>query len=167
MGQIKEILSYKMLRAMVFLVFTAGFLSGSATAQQSEFGLGIILGEPTGLSLKKWVHSTAAIDGAVAWSFGNKDALHLHADYLVHNFTLFKVEKGKIPLYYGIGGRIKFEEDNGEGDTKIGLRIPVGICYMFTNSPLDVFIEIAPLLDLSPSTEFDLNGAVGIRYFFR
>jgi hypothetical protein len=156
-----------MVRAIAFLLLAAVTFYGSAAAQDSGFGLGIILGEPTGLSLKQWVNDNAAIDGAIAWSFGEHDALHLHANYLVHNFTLFKMEQGKLPLYYGIGGRIKFEENRHDEDTKIGVRIPVGISYILANSPLDIFLEIAPLLDLTPSTEFDLNGAVGIRYFFQ
>lgn len=155
-----------MCRAILFLLFAAVLFYGSVAAQEGGFGLGIILGEPTGLSLKQWVAANTAIDGAIAWSFGKHDALHLHANYLVHNFKLFKVEQGKLPIYYGIGGRIKFEENGTDEDTKIGVRIPVGISYILANSPLDIFLEIAPLLDLTPSTEFDLNGAVGIRYFF-
>ncbi|KPL17894.1 MAG: hypothetical protein AMJ92_10480 [candidate division Zixibacteria bacterium SM23_81] len=155
-----------MVRPIVFLLLITVLFYGTVAAQDSGFGLGIILGEPTGLSLKQWVDGKAAIDGAIAWSFGRHDALHLHADYLVHNFTLFKMEQGKLPLYYGIGGRIKFEENGNDEDTKIGVRIPVGISYILANSPLDIFLEIAPLLDLTPSTEFDLNGAIGIRYFF-
>ena len=31
---------------------------------------------------------------------------------------------------------------------------------------LDVFFELVPLLDLVPSTNFELNGAIGIRYLF-
>jgi hypothetical protein len=155
-----------MYRTIVFLLLTVVTFYGSVGAQDSGFGLGIILGEPTGLSLKQWVDGNTAIDGAIAWSFGKHDALHLHADYLVHNFKLFKMEQGKLPLYYGIGGRIKFEENGHDEETKIAVRIPVGISYILANSPLDIFLEIAPLLDLTPSTEFDLNGAIGIRYFF-
>lgn len=156
-----------MVRPIVFLLLTTVLFYGAVAAQDSGFGLGIILGEPTGLSLKQWVDDKAAIDGAIAWSFGKHDALHLHANYLVHNFKLFQMDQGKLPIYYGIGGRIKFEENGHDEDTKIGVRIPVGISYILENSPLDIFLEIAPLLDLTPSTEFDLNGAVGIRYFFK
>jgi hypothetical protein len=73
-----------------------------------------------GLSAKLWTGNSTAIDGAVVWSFGKDSALHLHADYLFYNFNLFKVEKGKLPLYYGIGGRIKLADD-----MKVGVHIPV------------------------------------------
>ncbi|OYD16295.1 hypothetical protein CH333_03785 [candidate division WOR-3 bacterium JGI_Cruoil_03_44_89] len=151
-----------MFRPIVVFVLTAVLLCSTVAAQDSGFGLGIIVGEPTGLSAKLWTANSTAINGAVGWSFAKESALYLHADYLLHNFNLFKVEKGKLPLYYGIGVRIKFEDNS-----KVGIRIPVGINYIFVKAPLDILLEIAPLLDLAPSTEFGLNGAIGIRYFFQ
>jgi len=150
-----------MVRLVLFFVLAVVMFCATALGQDKGFGLGMILGEPTGLCLKKWVENNRALDGAVAWSFGKEDAFHLHADYLVHNFNLFTIEPGELPLYYGIGGRIKFEKDLG-----IGLRIPIGINYIFETAPLDVFLEIVPLLELAPATEFVLNGSIGIRYFF-
>jgi hypothetical protein len=150
-----------MARHILFSVLAVAMLSGSVSAQENGFGLGLILGEPTGVSLKTWVTDNAAMAGAVAWSFGKKDALHLHADYLIHDFRVIRMEEDNFPLYYGIGGRIRFEEND-----KIGVRIPVGMNYLFTDAPLDIFLEIVPLLNLAPSTDFDLNGAIGVRYFF-
>ena len=150
-----------MVRPVVIFILIAVFSSGNAAAQESGFGLGIILGEPTGISFKNWIGSRTAIDSGVAWSFGNNDSLHLHADYLVHDFNFFKIKKGKLALYYGIGGRVKTEKKS-----RIGVRIPIGISYIFENAPLDIFLELAPLLDLVPSTEFGLTGGVGIRYYF-
>jgi len=131
-------------------------------AKGGNFGLGIILGEPTGLSCKLWNSRTTALDGAIAWSFGNKNAMHIHIDHLFHNFNLINVSNGSLPVYYGIGGRMRLDED----DNKIGVRIPIGLAYQFADAPLDIFFEIVPLLDLVPSTDFCLNGAIGIRYFF-
>jgi len=136
-------------------------LTSFVSAQDDGFGLGLILGEPTGVSLKAWLTDNTAMAGAVAWSFGKKDALHLHADYLIHDFKLIRTEDYNFPVYYGIGGRVRFEEDD-----KIGVRIPLGINYLFTDAPLDMFLEIVPLLNLAPSTDFDLNGAIGVRYLF-
>ena len=147
--------------AVVIFILLTAFSSGNAAAQDSSFGLGIILGEPTGISFKNWIGSSTAIDGGIAWSFYNNDSFHLHADYLVHNFNIFKVKKGKLALYYGIGGRVKTEKKS-----RVGVRIPVGINYIFGDAPLDIFFELAPVLDLVPSTEFGLTGGIGIRYYF-
>ena len=146
--------------AVVIFMLLAAFSSGNVAAQDSGFGLGIILGEPTGISFKNWIGSSTAIDGGIAWSFSNNNSLHLHMDYLVHNFNIFKAKKGKLALYYGIGGRIMTEK------SRVGIRIPVGINYIFGDAPLDIFFELAPVLDLVPSTEFGLTGGIGIRYYF-
>ncbi|KPK74533.1 MAG: hypothetical protein AMJ89_06065 [candidate division Zixibacteria bacterium SM23_73] len=151
-----------MVRWIVFFVLTAVLACGTVQAQDSGFGLGVILGEPTGISGKLWIEDSKAIDGAVAWSFDDESAMHLHADLLFHSSNISKVEMSKLLLYYGIGGRIKFEEDS-----KAGVRVPLGINYIPSKGPLDVFLEIVPILDLAPSTDFGLSGAIGIRYFFR
>ena len=133
----------------------------ASMAQDSGFGLGIILGEPTGISFKNWVGSREAFDVAVAWSFEGEGAIHIHADYLYHRFDMFDLEDGKLPLYFGIGGRIKFLDD-----TRVSLRIPVGIAYLFGEAPLDAFFEVVPMLDLAPETDFDISAGLGLRYFF-
>jgi hypothetical protein len=70
----------------------------NSSAQDSGIGLGIILGEPTGVSFKSWVGRRQAFDVAVAWSFEGEGAIHIHADYLFHNFRLFQIEKGDLAL---------------------------------------------------------------------
>jgi hypothetical protein len=149
-------------KIIVGLAAVVVLCGGIAQAQNdSGFGIGIVAGEPTGLCGKVWMSQSTAFAGAAAWTFKEEAAVTLQLDYLYHNFNVIKVEKGRLPLYYGIGGRVKLEEDS-----RIGLRIPVGLDYLFVGAPLDVFIEIVPVLDLAPDTEFNLNGGIGVRYFF-
>lgn len=150
-----------MRRILYVIILVMLILSSTASAKNGNFGLGVIIGEPTGISGKLWLNNKHAVDGAVAWSTGKNNDLHLHADYLLHLYDLITVEKGKLPLYFGIGGRIKFETKSNAG-----VRIPVGLNYMFVNTPLDIFLEVVPLLELAPDTDFDFNAAVGIRFFF-
>ncbi len=72
-----------------------------------------------------------------------------------------KVDQGSLPFYYGIGGRLLLGNQ-----AKLGVRIPVGLNYLFANDPIGIFFEVAPVLDLVPSTRFDVNGGIGIRYYF-
>lgn len=155
-ARIKKRIYHNVVFLLIFLFIMPALAEGS-----SRWGIGIILGEPTGLSFKLWTGRTSAFDAAAAWSFRHEGKLHLHLDYLIHNFRIFNVKSGKLPLYFGIGSRVKFEED-----MRVGVRIPVGICYLFKNHPLDIFFEIVPLLDVAPETEFGINGSLGIRYFF-
>jgi hypothetical protein len=132
--------------------------------QRGDFGLGAIVGEPTGVSAKWWLTDRTAIDAAAAWSFGGRDSFHLHGDYLFHMFDVFPVEKGEMPFYFGVGGRVKFREDDRD---RVGVRGPVGVAYRFADLPLELFAEVAPVLDVAPRTRLDLNGGIGIRYYFR
>ena len=133
-----------------------------AKAQRSGMGLGLIVGEPTGISFKYWTGSTTAFDAALAWSFVDEGAFHIHGDYIFHNMRLISIPEGLLPFYYGIGARIKTADE-----TKLGVRVPLGLAYLFQDAPVDIFLEIVPILDLIPKTDFGLNAALGARYFFK
>jgi len=141
----------------------------SANARtQDDFGIGVILGEPTGLSLKYWLDGERAIDGGAAESFSENDSFQLHGDYLIHDYDLFGADD--LPFYYGLGARLKLKDSDGSGRNRrhdiFGIRIPLGISYLFQDAPLDLFFELVPVLDLSPEVELDINAAVGIRFYF-
>jgi len=129
--------------------------------QQHGFGVGAILGEPLGFSFKAWLSDRTALDAAVAHSFYDENGWQIHTDYLWHNYDLFSGGGNRIPLYYGIGGRIKFADD-----TEFGVRLPVGVSYMLDRVPVDVFGEVAPIFGVAPGLRFDFSAAVGARYWF-
>jgi hypothetical protein len=134
-----------------------------AAAQKSGSGVGIIIGEPTGLSGKFWTSEKNAVDIGVAWSFVHEGSFHLHADYLWHSFNVFKTNQ-PIALYYGVGGRMKASRYHGGN---LGFRGTIGLDYFVAEAPFDIFIEAAPIMDLTPSTELEFNGGLGFRYFFK
>jgi len=132
------------------------------------FGLGIIVGDPSGLSAKSWLSDNTAVDAAAAWSvWGNYQAIYVHADFLLHNFGLFKVSSAGLPLYYGVGGRIKLAGDENHQHERIGVRVPVGTSYLFGEYPINLLLEVAPLLELVPSTTFGWNSGIGAECYFR
>jgi Protein of unknown function (DUF3996) len=143
---------------------------GPAHAQKG-LGVGVILGEPTGISLKAWINEKQAVDVAAAWSYFENDSFEFHGDYLIHRYGTFKNKdfRGKLPLYFGVGGRFKLKSDNGHGrndhDALVGARVPFGISYLFPDDPVDLFFEVVPILDLAPDTHFDLSAAVGARFY--
>lgn len=138
-------------------------LSAPARAHDGNFGLGVIAGEPTGVSGKLWLSAATAVDGAMAWSTAADGRLHLQADFVWHDFDLFEVDRGALPVYYGVGARVRF----AERDDVIGVRFPVGLSYLFEGRRFDAFMEVAPILDLAPSTDVDVEGGLGVRYYFR
>jgi hypothetical protein len=152
----------KKLTAVIVLFFLSAS-SGLLHAQYGGTGMGIMVGEPAGVSGKVWISGRSAIDAGLCWSFYT-GAVHLHADYLWHNFMIFRTGegKGKLPLYMGVGGRVKVSEK----DIFIGVRVPIGLTYIFPGDRFDVFLEAAPVLNFLPGTGFEFNAAVGVRYFF-
>lgn len=141
------------------------------TTNVGRVGIGVIAGEPTGLTVKFWLEDRQAVDVGLGWSFSGTDTLHVHADYLWHDFELLDTSgiSGRIPVYYGIGARFKFRDSDGDPDhdDKFGVRIPIGVSWISESAPLDAFVELAPVLDLVPDTDLSLNGAIGLRYWFK
>ncbi|MBN2737189.1 MAG: hypothetical protein JXR70_09430 [Spirochaetales bacterium] len=136
--------------------------SNTLYSQTEGFGAGIILGEPSGLTAKFWINNQNALDLAVAWSLVSEMQLHVHGDYLFHFLDLFPVPKGYLPLYVGAGARAKITAVTPQ----IGIRAPVGLAYLFENAPIEIFLEIAFIMDLFPATNASGGGGIGIRYFF-
>lgn len=150
----------------LFAIFMILGVAGTSIAQ-GNLGIGIILGEPTGLSANMRLSAGASAAGAAAWSFRDEGAIHLHGDYLRHRPLdappTDSVAGGRIntTLHYGLGGRIK-----AEADARLSLRFPVGVTGHLRNEPVDLFVEVVPLLDVAPATAFNLNAALGARYYF-
>lgn len=143
--------------------FVAAQPAQEAKAQVSHVGLGIILGEPTGINLKMFMSERNALNFGVAWSLSGNNDLHLQGDYLLHWYGKINPEVGRMPIYAGLGARIKLREN---ADDNFGIRIPVGLAYEFADAPFDIFGELVPLLELTPDTDFDLEGAIGARFWF-
>jgi|GEM_PF-1651862 len=119
--------------------------------------LGFIVGEPTGISAKFWTSDRAAFDLGFAWSFSGQGSMHIHSNYLFHSY----MQDPDIALYFGLGGRLLLEDD-----FSMGLRVPLGMQYVIPESNLGLFFELAPLLQLVPGLDADINGGLGLRYFF-
>ncbi len=152
---------------IVFVILLAILLSGSinyTSAQESGFGAGIILGEPTGFSAKYWLDNNKALDFGLAYSFIRKNsAVSLHADFLYHAFDIIK-SNYRIPVYYGFGARLRIIKDNSTG---FGARGVVGIVWINNNAPIDIFLEVVPVFNLFPETSLNLDAAIGARYYFK
>jgi hypothetical protein len=159
----------------MFLILLSIVLAVQATqAQERRFGLGVILGEPTGLSAKLWTSPTTAFDFGLGWSVGGDriskydgsydggSRVHFHMDYLWHSFDAITSTE-RFPLYYGIGGRI----NTGAGyNSSAAVRGVIGIAWLPRGTPVDVFIEVVPSLQLTSSTGFAIDAGLGARYFF-
>jgi len=126
----------KVMKRLAIYILLA-FLSTSISANEDKFGIGIIAGKPTGISVKKWVSTTTAFAGAVSWVASDNNEFYLHADYLVHDYDTIRSKdiKGKLAMHYGVGGFIELKKDNhvkanANRDDVLGVRVPVGLSYL-------------------------------------
>jgi hypothetical protein len=158
-------------------------------ATDKGFGLGIMVGAPTGLAGKYYLatRSTTAIDfgiGTYYYGYYDRDALHIHGDFLWHPVALASTPSFQLPYYIGVGARLLDHDEyyrDGRwwaGATRLGVRVPFGIAFDFTRVPLDLFVELVPVWDIVQNYhddygtyegdrhDFDLTGALGLRYYF-
>ncbi|MEI7481694.1 MAG: hypothetical protein WCK75_05010 [Elusimicrobiota bacterium] len=142
----------------IYLLLAVSFFGPYPCFAGGQYELGFIAGEPTGISAKRDLGGDKAVDAAAAWSFLGEKSLNLHADYLWFRNDAFKTAGGKLPLYYGLGGRIKLADKS-----LVGARLPVGLQYFFNDGRFTIFAEIAPVLDLFPDTGLSLSAALGFR----
>jgi len=148
-------------------VFTAFENSGWS---QKQFGLGVVFGEPTGITGKLWLDPKQAVDAGISFSFS--DYVSLYGDYLYH----FEF-RNEFKPYVGVGGQLFFASD-GRGSLKekgyfsdsssvaLGVRIPLGIEWLPAKVPVGVFLELVPEITMFPNTNGFLQGGIGARYYF-
>jgi hypothetical protein len=147
----------------IVMIIVVLFAAQAWAAEYRTFGIGVIAGEPTGITAKYMIDGNSGIDGGIGWKTSGDDEYHIYGDYLFHLHDLIAVKKGSLPIYFG--GGLRFV-NRDEKDDKFGIRIPVGLEYLFENVPLGAFGEIVPVLNLTPDTDFDLEGGIGIRFYF-
>jgi hypothetical protein len=131
-------------------------------------GLGVILGDPSGLSVayRKGEHH------AVQVHFGYStfhDRFHLSADYL-YNLVILETPNMagvRFPVYLGVGGHFQsYGRDLGNDAAGLGVRIPVGMALLPRSLAIDPFVELVPVILVLPETNAGLEGGVGIRLYF-
>lgn len=134
-------------------------LGGTAWAQQAgQFGAGVVVGDPTGVTAKYWIDPAFAVDGGVGFS---GDAA-FYADLLWHTWDLLpQPQKGKLGAYVGFGPRVETDRD-----TTLGLRTLAGVNYWVPNHPVEIFLDAGPVFNLSPNRGVDVDAGLGVRFYF-
>ena len=111
-----------MTRIFVTIVVTLALISGTALAQDTlaergPFGVGAMYGMTgpnprylAGISAKYFLDESNAFDGAILRRLSGNEDYYIWADYLYHFRSLIPLEQGELPVYLGIGGRLKLQE---------------------------------------------------------
>lgn len=151
-----------------FFLFFALLISLTVTKQaHAEAALGVVIGDPTGISGRVALDSRHSVEGAFAYSTGHYDGLHMHGTYLWDHARSFSTTEGPIDLYYGLGVRlIAVNKGSQDGKIALGPRAPLGLLYNFNDPNIEIFGELSLALDLTPKTDVDLDVGIGVRIRF-
>ncbi|SOD81604.1 hypothetical protein [Spirosoma fluviale] len=158
--------------------------SNTVQAQYNNWSVGVRLGEPSGVNIRKYFGNNHAFDlniGTYGGLYGTKRSygpgdyrtvgLTIQGHYLWHT-ALTKSES--LRAYYGFGGQINNRRTyplrlNGEyqntlslGGSGIG-----GLEFFPVNKPYSFFLETGAYVELLQSPFFlSLNTGIGLRYNF-
>ena len=150
--------------------------AASEIGKSRTFGIGLMLGSPTGLSMKLFLAPRLALDWGFGVGFFYGPSFSAHMDFLGHIFVV-KARSFDLPFYIGVGAKFimwfsrarhYYWGNTLDNDTRygVGIRVPFGIAFQLNASPFDIFLEIVPGLGLVPGIGAFLDGAIGFRYYF-
>jgi len=144
--------------AVIFVFFAIN--NDSLCAKETgSLGAGIILGNPIGPNVKYWFNPNAAID----FGLGFEKDFTVYTDFLWHEWTLFpQPPQGKLAGYFGMG--LRYEEKRR--DDEFGFRMVTGAAYWVLSHPIEVFLELVPVFQVSPDTDTHFDAGIGLRYYF-
>jgi hypothetical protein len=157
----------------LFSIISQNFDVKAQGPRGNNFGFGLILGDPTGGTIKYWFSR----ENALVASLGNSyfGALRINVDYLWH-FDAFNSQV--VKMYAGIGGVLGIGEGNhwyykhGKDDfwyrkdgTGLGVRATIGLNIIPRNAPIEIFVEAGPLIGIAPAFGSTIDASVGIRFY--
>jgi hypothetical protein len=140
-------------------------LAYRAPARAEAIGIGLFLGEPSGLDIKVGLGAKSSLDiviGQNTYKDGRTD--YAHVTWLLTPF----VGRGRsvlVPLRLGIGAAaIGIVDDNAHA----AVRVPFELGLRFRRTPVEVYgeITIKGTFYEDPIMDFDIDGGIGIRFYF-
>lgn len=148
------------MKKLLILLVLVG-VHGSARAE--TIGIGLFLGQPTGLDLKIPLQRRSALD--IVLGVNQFDDPHLSYGHVQYLATL-GVARGRsvnVPFRIGVGvALIGVTDDN----TVVAARVPLQLGLRFRRSPIEIYGEIAFVVLFDDGTDTDVDGGAGIRVYF-
>jgi hypothetical protein len=149
-------------------------LSVHASDSRGTLGVGLELGDPSGLTIKYWTSHRTAFDGYIGGSYFGSPRIGV--DYLWHFPTR---ESNIVHFYAGLGGTIGFGNGHGifwrynPGDfyyrsndgLGLGARGLAGITLEPHTVPLEFFFELGLLLGVTPNFGSSFEAGIGLRFY--
>jgi hypothetical protein len=143
-------------------------LSALTGIPSSGISIGIVIGDPTGLSLK-------------FWGIGQNSALQVNvggggfvapADLAVSGSLLFHAlltRETPINGYLGVGALAGINQGKRGNNAVFGILVPLGLEFILSEVPLDIFMDVSPFIGF-PTKEKSLANltlGIGLRYILK
>ena len=151
----------RLVRCIGLLVFLTGF-AAVASADDGRFGLGVQIGNPTGITGKHHFRGRPVfIDWAVGFSMFEGRGLNAHLDFLWQP-RLMTFDRATMDLYFGVGPQVWAWNSNVD----LGARAPLGVDFILERWPIDVFVEVAAGLWIIEDVRVNVDAGAGFRWWF-
>jgi len=155
--------------ALVVAVLAQAASAQARPIEKGAFGIGLVLGEPTGISAKLYFKDDQALQASLGGVFINTGYI-FDLDYLFHPWILTEKDEFVLPVYLGPGVRFVDYQAGGASYFAPGLRAVIGLLFDFKKAPLDTFVEAGPAIEYRfgghGGTSAAFSGGIGLRYYF-
>jgi hypothetical protein len=154
------------MKKIILVAFAVAMAASNtyASSDKGRVGIGIVLGAPTGFSVKYWETPRVAWQGSIGGMFNG--GVMIGADCLLHENAF---RNPQVPFYYGPGvffGSAGFGgPDYGHGKAALGIRAAFGVTFISRDYPFDAAVELGPSLLLTPTVGMGLQLSVAIRFY--
>lgn len=157
------------MKKLVCSLICSLFLSAGLMAQDFDSAVGLRLGYPSGVTYKKFISETNALEaygGFRSYAFVN--TMSVHAAYQIHKDI---EDIDNLQWYYGGGGGLFFVSSDFDGSqTSIGIQGYIGLSYTLEDTPVNFTVDWVPTMILGDGLSSFSNGfsasyySLGIRY---
>jgi hypothetical protein len=134
------------------------------------WGLGAVIGAPTGLSANYFLQESRTIHTTLAYDLQGNDHLQLASHYTWRRKDL-RLPDLTLGWFYGVGGRFALTEhdhrhNHSSDKVALGPSGTIGVFHEFQQVPLEVFLKVNLTVNLIPDTDADTDLMLGLHYNF-
>jgi hypothetical protein len=127
-----------------------------------------VIGDPTGLSLKFWgiVQNSALQVNIGGGGFVAPADLSVSGSFLFHELL---TRETPINVYLGVGAFAGINQGRHGDEAVFGILVPLGLELILSEVPLDLFIEVPPVIGFSTKGKplAGLTFGIGLRYILK
>lgn len=126
-------------------------------------GIGLFLGQPTGITFEMDLAPSSWVDFKAAWNFGGPGFnLILQGNYEYAFLGKLAINELSLTPFAGLGAAVNLYD----GGVAVGARVPAGVSHRMRNIPIELFLELGLDVYLVPAFDLGFSGGLGARYRF-